>query len=1690
MAIKVSTTGQTTFVKQIKVGTPIKRVAAAPVSGGGGSGIDSSATVNLIDSAYVQARQITYNVLDSADVLAISTADLSSDSDVIAVVTRQIVDSAYVQARVTFPTDEVGLDSTAVIALITENDQQRDSAFVTEIIDSDYINDRVVAAASGIDSDATLALIDSTYVQARQTPQDFAYSSLTGTPNVLDSSDVAEIAGSIEGLDSTGVSNLIDSDYINARVDTVEASGVDSDAVIGLIDSAYIQSRVTFPEDEVGIDSAAVIGLIDSAYVQARAENYLISANEENQIIPDNENVELGSLENPFKRIYLDSNSVYIGGLVLSDSSGQFIVRDLDGNTVSLVPGVEIGTVDSADVLTLVDSTYIKSQVTIPTELAAFQDASLNGSPVAYINRDAFVNGDLLPLGNHNLGSSSYRWNTIYLKGRTIDLGGLLISTESDGSGGDLQLGFSFGGNAPQTLSEVAASGMRLDQLSDVDSNPYAGAIIVYNGDSWQYAYHIDSTDILALIDQSYIRNNQIQYSTADFTDSAFVTGLPVSTFENDANYLDSITVTGVIDQTYVRDNQITYSNVSEFTNDANYTTYDSTNTIGLVDSAYVRARVQTDQDLRTTDNVTFSGVTISGDLTVSGTTTTLNSVTYTVTDPLLHLADSNEFSDVVDIGFVGHYSPDGGITKEHTGFFRDATNAQYYIFNGLQDSAFDSSLPTNIVNRNGTGFELATLNVGTIKGKYAGFDSDFNTKSVSDLPNDANYLDSTTVQSVIDASYIQSNQTAYSNVSEFVNDANYLDSTTVQNVINATYIQANQTTYDFLDSAEAIALIDSDYVRARQITYDFLDSAETITLIDSDYVQARQITYTVYTDSDTRALIDSDYVQARQITYDVLDSSDIVDTILTKSTIENKIFTLNTSPQAYVNNFGSGDPYNYTWPNSISFANGYWFDFETGNRYKKLSGTWSLIDSGVNSASTISIVEETVDSAYVNARIGQAIDSASTINIITETVDSAYIDDLSPAFIYRRFQFTASNGQTVFTGNDDNGLNLDYKASHSAVFLNGILIQSTNDYETTDSSTITLISGADSNDVLTVETMFGRTHLVDVDSAQTYAMINARVDSAYVQSLQADIAAAAITKFNYRAIQDQTVFSGTDIGGQSLTFTDSDAVQIFYNGTLVIDDGDFDPDPDAGTVTLNKGVDSGDIVSVMVFSSKKVVVELGFKDITSNGNDINHFTSFSAANNADTLNFGVTGHNFSVSTDPNTNSVIYNANILDSYEILQLTTQQFNGDSSVVGFVVREIVDSNYIQGKEDAIYAAPAFESTIKGIIDSDYIGKRSTDSNEVAHIIRQDVTSDFLNGRLDSDYIRTNIADSAFVKGFIDANYIRTFGADSDYVKTIATLDYVRGLADSGYIKSVADADYIKGLADSDYVNGIVDFRVDSDFIDNLIGYKYLDSAEVSALVDSDYVQTRRPFDGVFSVVNNGASAYLFTGDGFITSQNNPTLYLQRGQKYKFIVNAPSHPFRIETDAGVAYNTGVTNNAADQGDIIFEVPWYAPSSLKYRCTVHSNMVGTIEVLTQPWLDSDDVISLVDSDYVELRQVKYTNVSEFVNDANYLDSTTVTGVIDGTYVNDLVDTTQFLDSNQVINLIDSDYVNSRVLDPSFNIDVYADSNDLTADELLQDSANTISMKGGTGITLTTQNNEVKISQTSYSYVMATLFG
>jgi len=101
--------------------------------------------------------------------------------------------------------------------------------------------------------------------------------------------------------------------------------------------------------------------------------------------------------------------------------------------------------------------------------------------------------------------------------------------------------------------------------------------------------------------------------------------------------------------------------------------------------------------------------------------------------------------------------------------------------------------------------------------------------------------------------------------------------------------------------------------------------------------------------------------------------------------------------------------------------------------------------------------------------------------------------------------------------------------------------------------------------------------------------------------------------------------------------------------------------------------------------------------------------------------------------------------------------------------------------------------------------------------------------------------------------------------------------------------------------------------------------------------------------WSVGNNGFAHYTFTGPGGLSSAEDPTIYLARGQTYEFNLNASGHPFHIQTtsggyNAGNLYTTGVTNAGAAVGVIKFEVPFSAPNTLYYVCQNHSNMAGTI--------------------------------------------------------------------------------------------------------------------------------------------------
>jgi hypothetical protein len=97
---------------------------------------------------------------------------------------------------------------------------------------------------------------------------------------------------------------------------------------------------------------------------------------------------------------------------------------------------------------------------------------------------------------------------------------------------------------------------------------------------------------------------------------------------------------------------------------------------------------------------LSITDLSLSGNLTVSGTLTTIDTTNLTIEDPLIKLANGNG-TDIVDVGMYGMYTNGG---TRYTGLFRDASDGIYKLFTALEVE------PTTTVDTGGVGYGTAIL--------------------------------------------------------------------------------------------------------------------------------------------------------------------------------------------------------------------------------------------------------------------------------------------------------------------------------------------------------------------------------------------------------------------------------------------------------------------------------------------------------------------------------------------------------------------------------------------------------------------------------------------------------------------------------------------------------------------------------------------------------------------------------------------------------------------------------------------------------------------------------------------------------------------------------------------------------------------------------------------------------------------
>ena len=119
----------------------------------------------------------------------------------------------------------------------------------------------------------------------------------------------------------------------------------------------------------------------------------------------------------------------------------------------------------------------------------------------------------------------------------------------------------------------------------------------------------------------------------------------------------------------------------------------------------------------------------VSGNLTVTGATTYINTSIIQTNESIMHLASNNTVGDVIDIGFIGDYN--NGSSTVATGLLRDAGSKNYFLFQNVSASALSgntvannlfttantATLYTNLVanQANATSANITTATIGTL---------------------------------------------------------------------------------------------------------------------------------------------------------------------------------------------------------------------------------------------------------------------------------------------------------------------------------------------------------------------------------------------------------------------------------------------------------------------------------------------------------------------------------------------------------------------------------------------------------------------------------------------------------------------------------------------------------------------------------------------------------------------------------------------------------------------------------------------------------------------------------------------------------------------------------------------------------------------------------------------------------------
>ena len=324
---------------------------------------------------------------------------------------------------------------------------------------------------------------------------------------------------------------------------------------------------------------------------------------------------------------------------------------------------------DSANISsgTYATSAFAKANSANVLAQSAFDNSNTKfASAGGTISGNVTLTGNLIPTTDNvfYIGSSTNRWRSIFVGANSIDVGGIVISN----SGGSASL------TGAKDFSLPDSPIPSLGALSNTANAAFAQA---------------NTANVTA--EASYARANTVNI----FTQAAFTKANTANTTA-EASYAWANTINVFTQSAYAKANAANILAQAAF---------DNSNTKFASAGGTI------------TGNVTISSgqsLTVTGNLIVQGTTVSLNTASLDVVDTLITLGTGNYTTDILDIGFAGHYNAG---TNAHTGLIRDAVNKEWYFFKGYTPELNSN----NNINLSDASFSTDNVNANYFKGNLNG---------------------------------------------------------------------------------------------------------------------------------------------------------------------------------------------------------------------------------------------------------------------------------------------------------------------------------------------------------------------------------------------------------------------------------------------------------------------------------------------------------------------------------------------------------------------------------------------------------------------------------------------------------------------------------------------------------------------------------------------------------------------------------------------------------------------------------------------------------------------------------------------------------------------------------------------------------------------------------------------------------